>query len=238
MIAPKVSSITPANYSWLKSTDNVTIVFYDQILQDGFTGSGVHINYTSNGTVTQPLFNNTTFNPGWVNEGENILDVWINDTAGNLNYTRFIFRVDNTPPLITIIRPENISYNYNLSTPLNFTATDFLAGVDKCWYSIDDGPNITLANCENSTFNTTEGFHILTIYANDSLATVGNENFIKIAFTVDLTLPTISLVSPPNNSWINTQTPTFSFVATDNLSQELNYTLYRWNFQRNLNCSQ
>jgi hypothetical protein len=240
-IAPQISSIipNPEINSWLKSIDNITIVFYDPILPDGVAGSGVHINYTGNGTTTQPLFNNTPFNPGWVNEGLNILDVWINDTVGNLNYTRYIFRVDNTPPLITIIRPENISYNYNLSLPLNFTATDSLAGVDKCWYSIDNGPNITLANCANSTFNTTEGFHILAVYANDSLATVGNENFTKIAFTVDLTLPTISLVSPANNSWVNTQTPTFTFNSIDNLSSQLTCTLYIDGISNGtFNCSQ
>jgi hypothetical protein len=211
-IAPQISSIipNPEINPWLRSVDNVTIIFYDPILPDNVSGSGVHINYTSNGTTTQPLFNNTPFNPGWVNEGLNILDVWINDTVGNLNYTRYIFRVDNTPPTITWVTPTINSWTSLDLVDLTFEVTDTGSGVDNSTIEIlPSGGTIINKDCTTvitngyrctAQWNTTglaDGTYTLTIKANDTLAFADNQATLDITLRIDKTPPSVTINYPP-----------------------------------------
>jgi hypothetical protein len=80
--------------------------------------------------------------------------------------------------------PQNTTYSYNISLPLNYTATDNVA-VSQCKYNLDGGTNITLANCANATFNATGGFHKLYLFAND---TSGNNATVNVNFTVSATI--------------------------------------------------
>jgi len=91
------------------------------------------------------------------------------------------FTLDATPPSILIQLPQNTTYLYNTSLPLNYTVSDNM-GVDSCWYNLDNGDNTTLNNCANATFNTSEGSHTLYLFAND---TAGNlNNTLTVGFTI------------------------------------------------------
>jgi hypothetical protein len=104
---------------------------------------------------------------------------------------------DSTPPTVTIIRPENITYNTQSNIPLNYTATDNVA-VSACWYAMNGGTNTSLPGCSNATFSTgIDGSYPITVYANDTNGNVGSA---VQYFTVDTTAPQWS--SP------NTNTPT------------------------------
>jgi hypothetical protein len=70
------------------------------------------------------------------------------------------------PPVLSITYPLNSTYLVNSSIPLNYS----IAGeIEKTWYKIDSGNNITL----NSSvyINTSEGSHVLYLYANNSHGT-------------------------------------------------------------------
>jgi len=70
----------------------------------------------------------------------------------------------NTPP-ITIFSPIG-NYDHTDNVALNFSLIDYN---DKtCWYHTENGLNLTLDNCENTTFNISEGNHILSVYTSDS----------------------------------------------------------------------
>ncbi|MBS3075465.1 Ig-like domain repeat protein [Candidatus Pacearchaeota archaeon] len=100
--------------------------------------------------------------------------------SGNENYsgsneTLFVDVIpvlDLTGPIISIIHPEQKTYIYNSSLSLNFSVSD-LDGISSCWYNIDNGINKTLANCQNTTFNASNGNHVFYLYANDSLGNLG-----------------------------------------------------------------
>src|SRR4030042_5070756 len=117
------------------------------------------------------MFDNPGGNSYWENktglaEGQYNFSGWINDSAGNFNITekRTIY-IDLNNPLVDLIFPTFSSYNYNTSINLNYTRSDkYLAN---CSWSLDGGANTSLANCENTTFDTSEGSHIVYVYALD-----------------------------------------------------------------------
>ncbi len=99
---------------------------------------------------------------------------------------------------IEIDYPENGSYlNYNVSLNLNFTYINNSA-MDTCLFTTDDyTTNTTITNCENITFNISEGNYLLVLWANNS---DGDNSTDSTNFTVDLTNPTMNITSPLNDS--------------------------------------
>jgi hypothetical protein len=74
--------------------------------------------------------------------------------------------------------------------------------------------NNTQASITSSTLS--EGSHTWWVNCSDK---AGNEAKSEVrTINIDITAPSISLVSPAPYSWLNTRTPTFSFVAVDNLA--------------------
>jgi hypothetical protein len=122
--------------------------------------------------------NNITFDAAW---GDNILYLFANDTFSNIAYANISFTVtDDTPPVLTLLLPLNATYYYNISLPLNYIVIDNNI-VDRCWYNLDDGDNITLTGCSNIVFNTSWASHNLYLFANDS---ANNIAYASINFTV------------------------------------------------------
>jgi len=86
--------------------------------------------------------------------------------------TNFSLYILPTLPSIAIISPLNMTYLTNISLLLNYTATlaDFI------WYNLDLGSNTTITS--PLYFNTSQGEHILYLYANNSNGEVPtNVNF-------------------------------------------------------------
>ena len=63
----------------------------------------------------------------------------------NIDYTLL-----NTAPTINIVSPQDgASYGYNESLALDFSASDADDNIDSCWYNLNIGENIIIANCAN-----------------------------------------------------------------------------------------
>ena len=122
-------------------------------------------------------------------EGISYIRYRSNDTAGNLETTKTqTIKIDTIPPTVTIQSPENITYGVT-SVDLNYTVSDSSSGVDSCWYSLDGGNNTTLENCTNTTlWNLTEGYHLVIVYANDSVGNIGESSANFTVSTLDLYL--------------------------------------------------
>ncbi|MBI4009861.1 MAG: hypothetical protein HY361_01525, partial [Candidatus Aenigmarchaeota archaeon] len=103
-------------------------------------------------------------------------------------------------PSITIETPTNNSYTSTSQLNINYSVTyDTLS---TCWYSNDSMlVNTTLTGCANITTVTwSEGQHNVTIYANDTSGNVGSST---VRFTLDRTYPSLTLLSPTNDSSSN-----------------------------------
>ncbi len=124
------------------------------------------------------------------------------------------FTLDSTAPLVTIDIPQPLEeFNFNTSISLNYTITDSGVGVDSCWFNIDGTTNATITNCQNTTFDTSDGSHTLYFFANDTL---NNIRDISRQFTVSLDAPAISLDFPQNGTYLNYNENIYlNYTATD-----------------------
>ncbi len=107
----------------------------------------------------------------------------------------------NQAPTINLVEPQNILYLTNESLNLTYTVSDSDGNLDSCWYWLDDGVNNSLTCGLNITFDTSEGSHILTIYANDSNGAIVNDS---ASFNIDATGVFISIIEPTGTK--NTRT--------------------------------
>lgn len=106
--------------------------------------------------------------------GQNVYIDWM---YFEVNYT-----YETVPPYLAIDMPENTTYDYNSSLPLNYTVID--ENLDKCWYNLDNGDNNTLTDCQNTTFNVSEGAHTLYLFANDTFGNINNT--VNVNFSIEI----------------------------------------------------
>ena len=130
------------------------------------------------------------------------------------------------PPTVTIIYPQNIFYNINV-TELNYTATDDVS-LSHCWYSLDQGATNSSpdASCGNFTgLSSSEGSNTWRVYANDS---IGQESSDTVTFTKDTINPNIQFVAPTetSGSFINTNVIDINVTASDTNLDTITIRLY------------
>ena len=179
-------------------------------LNQTYTTSTIWLNVTADETVDTWMYNlndagNVSFTPNitiTAQEGQNKITVWANDTAGNWNSSTVYFRVDTIPPLITIVSPDNITYNVD-SVWANITVSET---ADWCAYSLDGAENITMNGYGTAWYkyltSLSEGQHNITFWCND---TVGNYNSSIVRyFSIDITSPIITIHSPTNTTYNST----------------------------------
>ncbi len=140
-----------------------------------------------------------------VSEGFNNITVYVNDTAGNTNYSVVNFTIITAVPSLALDSPENRTYNSTLLA-LNYTAS---AGT--CWFFNATGGRVNLSGCVNATFNATpDSQNNITLYIND---TANNTNSIQRFFAVDVSVPNITVLSPMNQTY--NATPSLNFTITN-----------------------
>ncbi len=199
-IAPIITSTTPANNSFLTSSQNINISFSDE-------SSGIDSSIANNGTHNISFSNNTAFNPGWNSDGGKTLQVFVTDNAGNVNNSKFIYTVDDTLPSVTIDNPIS---NATLSGIVNLLTiiSDSGSGIDKVLYhviNVTSGNGTILQSGEllspdfdttwNSTANISATAEVMfNVTVND---TVNNIRFnVSVTFNIDNTEPTATIIIP------------------------------------------
>ncbi|MBU3923955.1 MAG: hypothetical protein KJ592_03500, partial [Nanoarchaeota archaeon] len=101
----------------------------------------------------------------------------------------------NSAPSVILISPQDgASYGYNESLSLEFSVFDAEDNLDSCWYNLNGGENISLADCFNISFDVSgDGVYILNVYADDSFGAEGSDG---ASFSVQAGAPSIVLNSP------------------------------------------
>jgi hypothetical protein len=140
---------------------NITIYLYNS--------TGLYS--SANGTASL-LFANFT----GLRDGLYRLNATAYDNADNFNKTETRnITTDTQAPMVTVTGPNgSIDSDKFL---LSFTVND--TSLNKCRYSLDNGPYIALPNCTGTTVSSAYGNHCITVYAND---TAGNSNSSKACF--------------------------------------------------------
>lgn len=161
--------------------------------------------------VTLPnLLTNTLSVPIYLTDGTYFWKTDAFDFADNFADPEENFTVDTLPPRIQIVYP--LAQNY--TTVVNHINISFEElNPNTCWYSLNGGTNTTY-NCSLNITGLTanQGSNTWIVYANDS---ANNFNSSSVNFFVDSNAPNITLIYPPNNSYVNTSTINFTYIAND-----------------------
>ena len=105
-----------------------------------------------------------------------------NSSAYLLTFSGAAAGEDIESPTLSVISPAAGANLASETVALDYMARDNV-GIDRCFYSLNNGANTTVANCANTTINAAQGANTLHMYAND---TTGNINRSIVTFTVTI----------------------------------------------------
>ncbi len=183
-----------------------------------YNTSSVYLNYSVSETsvcvrdldgTNSTIANCTNITVSNLLPGDHVLNLWANDSAGNVNVSSVAFKInyaENYPSLF-IQNPANTTY----TTPgimLNYTIFVNQTSL-QCFYSLNNGPNTSLENCTNTTLSLADGSYFLQIFANNSYFI----NSSKVSFAVDATPPSLTVNSPVNTTY-SSASVLLSFVTS------------------------
>ncbi len=156
----------------------------------------------------QRSFNITDFTEGFW-----IITIVAKYSGGGVYEDSVSIYIDLTPPSISIVSPENGSYINSQNVSIQWIYSDDRSGVDDIEISVDGGEWIDIGVSSGYTVtNLDEGAHVIYIKVSDR---AGNIYKVRLDIVVDLTPPTITIISPENNSIVKGNL-TIKFNATDN----------------------
>jgi len=205
--APEIISHYPEN-STVESIEHTSMKFNISTGQNGtiewfINGSKMR---QDNNTCISEYINTSAVFGFW-----NVSAVFSNQNGSDMFTWQWNVVHDTEAPEIHLLSPENTSYGTN-NISIEYVATD--ENLQACWYSLDGGANITLEGCQNTTVFVQAGHHVITIYANDSLA---NINSTSVYFTTDTIEPEIIAAFPEQNYTTTIRAVTFSVRCADDI---------------------
>ncbi|MCP3682811.1 MAG: S8 family serine peptidase [bacterium] len=220
--APAVTFWSPDDDTWNSSR---TIDF-----QYGLSGSYLdtcllYTNITGDWQVNATNITGLTgnFSVEFSSDGHFAWNIMCNNTAGSMssNITNLTVKIDTVIPSISLSGPADNSWNNTGTVLFSFTVSE--NNTDTCeLYTNQTGtwsPNISQSNIVNGqshylNASFTDGDYAWNVRCNDS---IGLYNFSDANYTVriDTVSPAVELVSPANDSWNNSQTIQFNYLATD-----------------------
>ncbi len=149
---------------------------------------------------------------------------------------------DTTPPAVNLIAPLSGTISNVSSVTFSFNTTDDASTTMNCSMYIDGILNQTNTSVQNGTTTVfplvsgiPDGFYRWNVTCTDQSNNLG----VSAArnFTVDTTVPSVTLNSPYNLSLLNSSSVSFNFTATDNLAQKMSCLLFLDNVPNQTNSS-
>lgn len=155
--------------------------------------TGLQVNFSRSFNSSTDYYNTTDIiNFTSLPEGMYNITVFANDTQlNNLNNSQYIrIAIDRTPPNVSSITTPAAGANLSGSVVLNATVNGTYAGVESVWFNISNSTTGVQLNFSratkygdyyNYTFNTlgfTDGFHNMTVFANDTAVSVNASGII------------------------------------------------------------
>ena len=148
-------------------------------------------------------------------EGQFIIELYANDTAGNLNdMNNIVLYKDTINPELTVNFPANQSY-WNVAPTINVGVID--ANIEYIWYNVSNQQEFLVSGVgepiRTDIWNgLSEGQFIVKLYANDSAGNI-NDTF-SLELYKDTTTPDVT-VNSPGNYTVWSSAPSISITATD-----------------------
>ena len=199
--SPSITILSPTN-----STYGYQSIWLNYTVDEATSWVGYSLDSAPVVTISEPVMLNS------ISEGSHTIIVYAYDSVGNIGESVTLqFTIDLTPPVIHIEHPLNNTF-FHEYVWLNFSINEPVSWIG---YSLHGFPNITITdNILLGPF--IEGRYSLIIYANDSSGHMGQST--TIWFSIDTTLPDISISNPINNTVYNYQNLWLNFTIDENTS--------------------
>ncbi|MFX1518965.1 MAG: OmpL47-type beta-barrel domain-containing protein, partial [Promethearchaeota archaeon] len=214
---PTIILTSPSDGSTVKDSDVIDLDITDA--QDN-----LHVTwYNWDGITNVTFFDPWQITISGLSDGLHTLNVFANDTAGNMVQQVYQFEVDNTEPTIALTSPSNGS-TVKDSDVIDLDITDALGNLHVTWYNWDGGINVTFFDPWQITISgLSEGLHTLNVFANDTMNNLDHQIY---QFEVDNTPPTIILTSPSDGSTVKDSDIIDLDIA--DAQDNLHVTWYNW----------
>ncbi len=192
---PSVAIINPVtNNSYFNSSFSITTSIFD---------TNLNAKWYKIDNGAQTIFTTAIIDPNFLALGQGLhtVDVFANDTAGNIATVRFSFVKDTILPNLTILTPASDTV---FKTAFLLTVNVVDDYYDAMHYYIDNftsGPTPFDGNSVISGFDPlSQGTHTVYIYGFDL---AGNRNGITLTFVKDTVAPAITINTPTNGTVFN-----------------------------------
>ena len=155
---PNISIVSPEDKTYATTSIPCTFIIDESISWIG---------YSLDGQANITIAGNTTLTG--LSDGMHSLVVYASDITGNVGSSvKVYFTIDNTPPSISIVSPENKTYD-TTDISLNFIVDESVIWMA---YSLDGQANVTVTG--NTTLSKlSDGLHSLIVYAEDVAGNIG-----------------------------------------------------------------
>jgi M6 family metalloprotease-like protein/PGF-pre-PGF domain-containing protein len=211
--SPSIVLSSPSNTTY--ATDNISLNYTvsDNMVLDSCWYTDV------NGSDTS-LTNcqNTTF---IANQGQNNISVYVNDTAGNVNFSQVFFTVDSIAPTVSFVSPTpnnvtiNVSYAY-----INVTVSEVPDTVNLEWNGTNESMSGSGTLWYKNKTNLFNGNYTFKVYVNDS---VNNTDVTETRWVV-IQAPLAVNIEIPENTTYN-YIPSLNYTISGISIDECWYTL-------------
>jgi hypothetical protein len=224
---PVITLLYPTNATTLRS-GNITFNYTAVDYANNVANCSLYINGVfnqSNSTINESITNNFTSE---LFEGQYYWLINCFDSLGSqTNSSRYNLTIDDTPPIVSLISPNNSVLPSGTIT-FNFNVTDNFDTTILCNITVDSGNYSKLFNTSNGVNSTTianitDGLHYWNMTCYDNIN--NNATSTTLNFTT-ATIPIVTLHSPATNYGVNSTNITLyynlSSVNVDNCSLVLN----------------
>jgi parallel beta-helix repeat protein len=201
---PSVSIEAPLNGSLL-NTESLMIVWNGSDRTSGIRNYTIK---TDNGPWVDVGTNKSMYLSN-LTEGKHSIHLKVVDLGGNTNMTSVSFRIDHTPPVLTLLSPSNGSFHKLDRVLVNWSATDGLSGLDRVRLFVDGNlDTVDLILEEFYVEDLDEGKHNITVEAMDL---AGNVKSITVTIYIDTIPPRVIDYHPRGSSVSVGETVSVSF---------------------------
>ncbi len=204
----------------LNAPENNSVVHESTLLDFSIVDSHLsQANYSVNGGAETPFIDPFDISTAGWSDGNFVVQIITMDSAGNFNFSLYLFTIDSTLPLFLLNSPDNNSVIPN-GTILDFNIVE--SNLDRANYSVNGGPSNSFSAPYNiSTVGWIDDDYMIQINAVDL---AGNSNSSWYFFTLDSSRPNLVLNSPENNSVIPNST-ILNFSIIDSHLTQVNYSI-------------
>jgi len=154
------------------------------------------------------------------------INFYVKDEADNEGSAQVTIRKEATPPLITIISPNENELFHTIAPTFEIAIQE--TDLDTTWYKLDDNITKIFFTGLTGSINQTEWDQygnasiVLKFYANDSY---GFENFAQVMVHKDISAPIITINSPQQDEIFSSIAPAFDITVIDSQLDSMWYTI-------------